>query len=127
VVEDRLGDVLGRDADLLSAVDVGDTAPIDGLGPGTLQLALVPLQKALPIDGALVLGVETPVDEVGHGLARLLSSPVLERLMQRRRNPATVVFFDVVVVVVVVLIEVSTMITTTTTSAVGFGISEAMR
>jgi hypothetical protein len=49
-----------------AAVDVGDAAPVDGIGHGPLELRLVALQEALPIDGALVLGVDATVDEMGH-------------------------------------------------------------
>ena len=66
VAEHRLGQVAGRDVDLLAVVDVGDAAAIHGLGHGFFDLALEAPDKTLAVDRTFVLAIQPAVDKRGH-------------------------------------------------------------
>ena len=72
MMEHRLGDILRRDADLLTRVDIGDAALVHGISHRALELGLIALDEALPVDRAFILPVQTPVDEMRHGVMCLL-------------------------------------------------------
>src|SRR5690606_8530747 len=66
VVQHRFVDVAAGNADLLAVLHVGDGAPADGLLHGLLDVLTVTPQEALTVHRALVLAVQTPVDDVAH-------------------------------------------------------------
>ncbi|MNY10340.1 hypothetical protein D3C86_1433140 [compost metagenome] len=70
MVQHRLVDVARGDADLLAVLHVGDRAPADGLLHRLLDVVAVPSQEALAVHRALVLAVQSSVDDVTHGVLR---------------------------------------------------------
>ena len=63
VTELRLGDILGGNADLFAAVDVGDAPLADRLLHRLADLAPEAADEAAAVDGALVPAVIAPVDD----------------------------------------------------------------
>src|SRR6056297_2658929 len=66
VMEHRLGNILRGNSDLLTPLHVGDAAFIHRIRHRALDVPPVTLEKPLPVDGILVLGVESTVDDVTH-------------------------------------------------------------
>ena len=62
----RLVDIVRRDRDGFSALNIGDRALVDSLGNRLFNLRLITAQKALAIDGAFVFPVQASVYEPGH-------------------------------------------------------------
>ena len=65
VMKTRLGDVLGRNLDRLTAVRVGDGAIGDRLPDRFADLPTRPPDEPLPVGKALPLGVLPPIDDEG--------------------------------------------------------------
>src|SRR5690606_23609809 len=66
VVQHRFVDVATRNADLFAVFHVGDGTPADGFLHRLLDMPTVALQEALAVYRALVLAVQTTVDDVAH-------------------------------------------------------------
>src|SRR5690606_25536760 len=81
VAEQGFVGVPGGDADLLAPLGVGDAAVAQVVLHRFADLRPVPLDKALAVDGALVLAVESSVDQVGHG--RSIQTSVCWPLVRR--------------------------------------------
>src|SRR5690606_5057440 len=60
-----LTNVLGRYGDTLAPIDIGNRALVDSFSNRLADMTLVAAKKALPVDSALVLAVESPVDDMG--------------------------------------------------------------
>ena len=73
-VESGFTDAVGRDADLLAIVDIGDAAAADRFIHRPLDVFPDPLDEPPPVAEALALRVQAPVDEIGHRPRRLLSA-----------------------------------------------------
>jgi hypothetical protein len=63
VVEDRLGDVLARDVDVLAALHVADAATVDRAPHRLADLVFVAPQEALAVADRLVLARQPPVND----------------------------------------------------------------
>src|SRR6185369_4649252 len=68
--ETRLLGALRRDADLAVFGDVGDARILERLLHRFADLRARATQETLPVGKALALGVQAPVDEIGHGTLR---------------------------------------------------------
>ncbi|MDT4870844.1 hypothetical protein FQZ97_1059390 [compost metagenome] len=66
VVQHGFVDVAAGNADLFAVFHVGDGAAADRLLHGLLDVITVTSQEALTVHRALVLAVQTPVDDVAH-------------------------------------------------------------
>ena len=64
VLKHGFGNVLGGNRYFLAALHVGDGAAVDRLLHRALDVLAVTLQKALPIDRALVLSVRSAINKV---------------------------------------------------------------
>src|SRR5690606_11744671 len=67
VAERGLVGVPAGDAHFLAAVGVGDAAVAQAVLHRLANLFAVALDKALAVDGAFILAVESAIDEIGHG------------------------------------------------------------
>ncbi len=89
MVQHRFVDIAPGNADLLAVLHVGNGTPADGLLDGLLDVFTVAPQEALAVHRALVLAVQTPVDDVAHECS---SGPVAPRRsggaeVRMRRRP----------------------------------------
>ena len=64
VAEDRLADVLLRDADVLAALHVADAAAVDGAPHRVAHLVVMAAQEALAVADRLVLARQPAIDDL---------------------------------------------------------------
>jgi hypothetical protein len=68
VVENRFRHVIRRDHNLFTPLHVGDAAAVYRVRDRFLDVFLVAFKKALAVDRALVLGVQSPINDIRHEL-----------------------------------------------------------
>ena len=66
LMKHRLTDVFIGNRDRLTAFNVGHRTFIDGVGDRMLYLRLIAAQKALAVNHAFILAVQSPINEIGH-------------------------------------------------------------
>ncbi len=86
LMENRFVNIVNGNGNGLATFNVGYRTLIDGLRDRLFDLRLITAQKALSVDCAFILAVESPIDEVGHKtppnvVSRSGSGPTLWVLM----------------------------------------------
>ncbi|MNL51912.1 hypothetical protein D3C87_1750500 [compost metagenome] len=66
LMEHRFANIIRRDRDGLTAIDIGHRTFVDGLGDRLFNLRFITAQEALAVHRALVFAVKTPVNKPGH-------------------------------------------------------------